>query len=350
MRAIPMLVVRSSVPCLLFANNAPAGEISREHPAGLPMPENGRCYIHYVPLSQGRLPGAFRLDFSGGELIQPDANVPARIVRWPRGVIEAEIEPEHNPGPGFVPLAPDTLSYTDLQHSVRAYILRYVSYWLVLEDQDGKALLSVPLPGNHTPEVLQLSIGGQEAVAARAQGPVCDWVVIAAPQDNGEWKELFRLENGQIDVDRNGDITSLIPMGDTTGHAELIVWNYVDGQYTETRNIVWLDGEPHTPQTQEETARAFLEAWAMGLREEALDYLSSDLKSGLSGDDIGGFLGEYERIEAARFAPMYAEGEVALALVRKENSDLFGARPVAIKVIEEENEKGKWKVDNIRAL
>lgn len=47
---------------------------------------------------------------------------------------------------------------------------------------------------------------------------------------------------------------------------------------------------------------------------------------------------------------MYAEGEVALALVRKEGSEIFGARPVAIKVIEEENEKGKWKVDNIRAL
>jgi hypothetical protein len=350
MRAIPMLVVRSSVPCLLFANNAPAGEISKEHPAGLPMPENGRCYIHYVPLAQGRLPGAFRLDFSSGELVQPGEDIPARIVRWPRGVIEAEIEPERNPGQGFVPLAPDTLSYADLRDGIRAYILRYVSYWLVLEDQEGKALLSVPLPGGRTPEVMVLNIGGREAVAARAQGSVCDWVVIAAPQENGDWKELFRLENGQMDVDKNGEITSLIPLADTAGHAELTVWSYVGGEYVETRNIVWLDGEPHLPASAEDTARAFLEAWAMGLREEALDYLSQELRAGLSEDDISSFLGDYERIEAARFAPMYAEGEIALALVRKEHGDLFGARPVAIKVIAEESDKGKWKVDNIRAL
>lgn len=350
MRSIPMLVVRSTVPCLLFANNAPAGEISRDHPAGLPMPENGRCYIHFIPLTQGRLPGAFRLEFSSGELMQPLDDVPARIVRWPRGVIEAEIEPAQNPSTGFVPLAPDTLSYADLRSGTRAYILRYVSYWLVMEDQEGRALLSVPLPGGRTPEVMVLNIGGREAVAARASGAVCDWVVIAAPQENGEWKELFRLENGQIEVDSNGDITSLIPMADTTGHAELTVWSYVDGQYTETRNVVWMDGEPRQPATPEETARAFLEAWAMGLKDEALGFLSNDLRQGLSEEDIGGFLGEFERIEAARFAPMYAEGEVALALVRKEQGDLFGARPVAIKVVEEETGTGKWKVDNIRAL
>lgn len=350
MRAVPMLVLRSSVPCLLFANNAPAGEISREHPAGLPMPENGRCYIHYVPLSQGRLPGAFRLDFTGGELVEPDAAVPARIVRWPRGVIEAEIEPEQNPGPGFVPLAPDTLSTADLKNGVRAYILRYVSFWLVLEDTDGRALLSVPLPGSRTPEVLALSIGGREAVAARAQGPVCDWVVIAAPGEDSEWKELFRLENGQMDVDRNGDITSLIPMADTAGHAELTVWSYSGGQYAETRNIVWLDGEPRVPQSEADTASAFLEAWALGLREEAYWYLSADLQSGLDAEDIATFLGQYDRIEAARYAPMTAEGEIALALVRRETQGFFGARPVAIRIVAEENEKGKWKVDNIRAL
>lgn len=350
MRPVPMLVIRSTVPCLLFANNAPAGEISREHPAGLPMPENGRCYIHYVPLAQGRLTGAFRLEFSGGELVQPLDGVPARIVRWPRGVIEAEIEPERNPGQGFVPLAPDTLTYADLKSGVRAYVLRYVTYWLVLEDPDGQALLTLPLPGSRAPEVLILDIGGTEAVAARASGAVCDWVVIAAPQENGDWKELFRLENGQIEVDRNGDVTCLMPMSDTAGHAELTVWSYVDGQYAETRNIVWMDGEPRKPNNSEETARAFLEAWAMGLKDEALGYLSSDLRSGLSEEDIGGFLGEYERIEAARFAPMHAEGEVALALVRKEQGELFGARPVAIKVVEEESENGKFKVDNIRAL
>lgn len=350
MRAVPMLVLRSSVPCLLFANNAPAGEISREHPAGLPMPENGRCYIHYIPLSQGRLPGAFRLDFTGGELMEPGTQLPARIVRWPRGVVEAEIDPEQNPGPSFLPLAPDTLSTVDLRGGVRAYILRYVSYWLVLEDRDGRALLSAPLPGNRTPEVLALSIGGREAVAARAQGPVCDWVVIAAPQQDGEWKELFRLENGQMEVDRSGDVTSLIPLADTAGHAELTVWSYVDGQYTETRNTVWLDGEPRLPESGEDTARAFLEAWALGLRDEAYWYLSADLQAGLEADDIATFLGEYDRIETARFAPMTAEGEVALALVRRENKDFFGARPVGIKIIEEENDKGKWKVDNIRAL
>lgn len=350
MRAVPMLVLRSSVPCLLFANNAPAGEISREHPAGLPMPENGRCYIHYVPLSQGRLPGAFRLDFTGGELMAPESQMPARIVRWPRGVVEAEIEPEQNPGPGFVPLAPDTLSTVELRHGVRAYILRYVSYWLVLEDADGRALLSVPLPGDRSPEVTALNIGGREAVAARAQGPVCDWVVIAAPQEEGEWKELFRLENGQMDIDRGGDVTSLVPLADTAGHAELTVWNYADGQYTETRNIVWLDGEPRVPGSAEDTARAFLEAWALGLKDEAYWYLSSDLGAGLEADDIANFLGEYDRIEAARFAPVTADDEVALALVRKEGKDFFGARPIAIKMIEQENEKGKWKVDNIRAL
>jgi hypothetical protein len=350
MRVVPMLVVRSSVPCLLFANNAPAGEVSRDHPAGLPMPENGTCYIHYIPLSTGRLPGAFRLEFASGEMQQPGKEVPARIVRWPRGVIEAEIDPESNPGPGFMPLAPDTLTYVDLRSGARAYILRYVTYWLVVEDQTGRALLSASLPGGRAPEIVPLDIGGQEAVAARAQGPVCDWVVIAAPQENGEWKELFRLENGQMDVSPNGDVTSLIPMADTAGHAELTVWSYADGQYVETRNIVWLDGEPHRPEGREDTARAFLEAWAMGLREEALTYLSTDLRGGLSEEDIGTFLGEYDRIESARFAPMTAEGEVALALVRREQGDVFGARPVAIKITEEETETGKWKVDNIRAL
>lgn len=350
MRSVPMLVVRSTVPCLLFANNAPAGEISREHPAGLPMPENGRCYIHYIPLSQGRLAGAFRLEFSGGELTQPLGDVPARVVRWPRGVIEAEIEPERNPGPDFVPLAPDTLSYADLRSGVRAYVLRYISHWLVLEEPGGRALLTLPLPGNRTPEIMVLNIGGTEAVAARASGAVCDWVVIAAPQQDGEWKELFRLEHGQIEVDRNGDVTSLIPMADTAGHGELTVWSYADGQYAETRNIVWMDGEPRKPGNQEETARAFLEAWGMGLKDEALGYLSGDLRAGLSAEDIGGFLGDFEQIDSARFAPMHAEGEVALALVKKEAGELYGARPVAIKVVEEETESGKWKVDNIRAL
>ena len=350
MRPVPMLVVRSTVPCLLFANNAPAGEISREHPAGLPMPENGRCYIHFIPLAQGRLAGAFRLEFSGGELVHPLADVPARVTRWPRGIVEAEIDPERSPALETVPLAPDTLTYADLRSGVRAYVLRYVSHWLVLEEPGGRALLTLPLPGSRTPELMVLNIGGTEAVAARAGGAVCDWVVIAAPQQDGEWKELFRLENGQIEVDPNGDVTSLIPMADTAGHAELTVWSYADGQYAETRNIVWMDGEPRKPANPEETAKAFLEAWAMDLKDEALGFLSSDLRAGLSEEDIGGFLGDFERIDAARFAPMHGEGEVALALVKKEIGELFGARPVAIKVVEEESEKGKWKVDNIRAL
>jgi hypothetical protein len=347
MRAVPMLVIKSIVPCLLYANNAPVGEISEDHPAGLPMPENGRCYIHYVPLTLGRIPGAFRLDFTAGQLTTPDGTVPARLVRWPRGVVEAEILPETSASNGFLPVAPDTLSHIDLSEGNRAYLLRYVTNWLVVEDSSGNTMLSVSLP-NGRPELQLLDLEGRQAVAARSQG-VSDWVVICAA-DADEWKELFRVSSARVDVDRSGEVTSLLPLGDTTGHARLTTWTFSGGQYTEQQNIVWFDGDPKIPQTPEDTGRAFLEAWALGLTGEAMEYLSHDLSGGLSEPEIHEFLGAYERIEAARYAPICADGEITLALVRREGEGLFGARPLAIRCVEEENDKGKWKIDNIRPL
>ncbi len=349
MRSVPMLVVKSTVPCLLYVNNAPAGEVSAEAPAGIPMPENGPCYLHYVPLGRGSLPGAFRLDFQDGTLMPPGDNLPARVTLWPRGVVEAEIVPETASGQGFVPLAPDTLTFADLRNNCRAYLLRYVSHWLVIEENSGQTLLSLALPGDRTPELMLLNLDGREAVAAKAPGPNCDWVVIAA-NNGGQWQELFRLTNAQVELDGHGNVTSLTPLGDTAGHGELTTWSYADGRYTETRNIVWLEGEPHIPQNPEETARAFLEAWLIGQTEEAMEYLSQELRNGLGLADIANFLGQYEQIASARYAPFPAEGEITLALLRQENGKLTGARPVAIKCVAEGDAAGPWKVDNIRSL
>ena len=349
MRTVPMLVVKSTVPSLLYLNNAPAGEIGPDTPAGIPMPENGPCYLHYVPLARGCLPGAFRLDFHDGELAPVGEDLPARVTLWPRGVVEAEIEPQSAPDRSFVPLAPDTLSFVDLTGNRRAYLLRYVSHWLVIEENSGGTLLSLPLPGERVPELVVLNLDGREAVAAKAPGPNCDWVVIAAEGADG-WQELFRLTDAQVELDGHGNVTSLAALGDTAGHGELTTWQYADGRYTESRSIVWLDGEPHLPQSAEDTARAFLEAWLVGQSDEAMDYLSEELRSGLGLGDIANFLGNYEAVSNARYAPFAAEGEVTLALLRRENGVVTGARPVAIKCIQQSSDTGQWKVDNIRAL
>ncbi len=350
MRAVPMLVIKSAVPCLLYANNAPIGEVTQDQPAGLPVPENGRCYVHYVPLAQGHIPGAFRLDFAEGTLTAPQEALPARLVRWPRGVVEAEIFPEASPSNSFLPVTPDLLSQINLRDGYRATLLRYVTNWLVVEDDAGNAVLSLSLPSGR-PELLALDLEGRQAVAVRSQG-VSDWVVIAAPDGDqgGAWRELFRESSARVDVDEHGEVTSLLPMGDTAGHARLTTWTYADGQYTEQQHLVWFEGDPRIPESAEDTARAFLEAWALGQAEEATGYLSQELATGLTIEQIGDFLGAYERVEAARFAPLSAEGEVTLALVRREGDGLYGARPLGIRCIEQANDKGNWKVDNIRPL
>ena len=179
MRAVPMLVVKSAVPCLLYANNAPIGEVDPDNPAGLPMPENGRCYLHYVPLAQGHIPGAFRLDFAEGALAAPQSALPARLLCWPRGVVEAEILPEASPANSFLPVTPDVLSHMELNDGRRATLLRYVANWLVIEDAEGNNLLSVSLP-NGRPELLSTNLEGVQAVAVRSQG-VSDWVASAPP-------------------------------------------------------------------------------------------------------------------------------------------------------------------------
>lgn len=347
MRAVPMLVVKSAVPCLLYANNAPIGEVDHDNPAGLPMPENGRCYLHYVPLAQGHIPGAFRLDFSEGTLTAPQNALPARLVCWPRGVVEAEILPEASANNSFLPVTPDLLSHLDLHDGRRATLLRYVTNWLVVEDEDGNNLLSLSLPSGR-PELVPIDLEGSQAVAVRSQG-VSDWVVVAAPEGDA-WRELFRVSSARVDVDKNGEVTSLLPLGDTAGHAKLTTWTYAAGQYTEQQNIVWFEGDPKTPQNAEETARAFLEAWALNLTDEGRGYLSSELSGGLTDEQIGNFLGAYDRVDTARFSPLTAEGEVPLAVVRREGDGYYGARPLAIRCIEQADDKGNWKVDNIRPL
>ena len=88
----PVLVVRSSIPGVVYINGRFAGEADVMLPVGV----RGAVYVELRPMAQGYLPMARRIALSNGVAVpgSMEGQAGVYLVQWPGNVLDMELWPE----------------------------------------------------------------------------------------------------------------------------------------------------------------------------------------------------------------------------------------------------------------
>ncbi|MGI5878074.1 MAG: hypothetical protein ACOX7W_05645 [Christensenellales bacterium] len=324
MRGVPTLMVESPVCGLLQLNMFPAGETGTDKRVALPVASDAQCVLHLMPLESGYLPLTCRLRIKDGVPCPPgDAAGRAVIRAWPGGIAEVVLLPERLPRPARLPLSPSIASRTVFVAGGRRLAAEWASFgdwWLVIEEEDGTPLLTQAVPEAAAPGAVTVqAIGGRQHVVAQAQAGGDQRYVAVAGAPEGRWQVLYSDVGTSVEV--SGDaVTVTAELLDTTGHRRQRRWQ--PGAPVEDRFVT---ADPPSQLAPGDIARAFLEALALGLDDEAASLLTPALRDGLSITEVRNFIGDIHEILPCRYGP--ASEDPGWAVARPAGSGLYEVIP-----------------------
>ena len=291
----------------------------------------GVQYLELRPFDPDTPAAALRLTFEDGRLTG-GVTGNAFAVQWPDGRVELEMR-----APARETDAPRLLA------SAGEYLLVAENGAASFGRNAGEAVF-LPVTAPQSATLRALATPGLYA----AEGECAQGRFAAVLGAQGAPEVAVCACGATANVDANGTLRALEPAGDFAGHAYACTYAPdAEGAWRQVaREPAWEPGAPRAPQTPEETARAFLEAWRLGLTGEAARY---------AGPDPGGahraeqHSGRAERLAAAAGTydavvalPPDGSGETAVGVLRAEGEHIAGVRRIAYEA--RRDVTGAWKL------
>jgi len=285
--------------------------------------------LHMLPLEAGFVPLTCRLRMKDGRPNPPgDAGGRLLLRSWPGGVVEAVLSPERIPRINRLPLSPASASRVNFMTGGRRMSAEWANFgdwWLVVEDTDGTPLMTQAVPEATGPGSISVqAMDGRQVVVAQAPSAHDQYCVAIAGWEEDRWQVLFTDTGHEIDVSADG-VTVTRNLGDTAGHRRSRRWRPGEplGDRLEATAQVQALGGP-------DVARAFLEALALGLDDEASAMLTPVLREGLSITEVRNFFGDIHEILPCRYGP--PSDNPGWAVARPAGSGLYEVTPYVFTV------------------
>ncbi|MDD3243469.1 MAG: hypothetical protein PHD32_07090 [Eubacteriales bacterium] len=332
---LPVITVNSQRPGLLLVNGVNAGEVDEQEWITMPLPADGRCYLHFLPADSLVDHCSVRFFIKDGVLSLPDdAVAPVTLVQWPSLVHEITFYPRTQ-SQAELPLAPETLAHLAVG-AASVSLLRYGTLWVVVEQGD-QTLLASALPAEAVSGTLSAAPGG---FAASGQTQNGQWGALFR-QGAAGWEQAAYEAGDEVRLEADGSLRAVQRLDDMADHRKITVCRA--GQ-APTRTV---QKGQSSPLGREDTAKAFLQACSLEEYAEATGYLSGGLRAQVSGNALREFVGEVYTCGPARFCPPVNQEEAAVALFRKVGEHTLQAYPLAFRFVEE---GGTPRIDDIRPL
>ena len=313
---LPMLTV-TGAQGIVYLNGFFCGETGE---TALPVGTRGVQYLEVRPFDADTPAAALRLTFENGRLTG-GVTGNAFAVQWPDGRVELELRgPERETEP------PRLLA------SAGEYLLVAENGGASFGRNAGEAAF-LPVTAPQSASLRPLGAPGVYA----AEGECAQGRFAAVLGAQGA-PEVFACACGATaNVEANGTLRALETTGDFAGHAYACTYAPdAEGAWRQvSREPAWEPGAPRSPQTPEETARAFLEAWRLGLTGEAARYAANPRDAAR----MAGAAGEYDAVVAL---PPDGSGETAVGVLRAEGENIAGVRRIVYEA--RRDVTGAWKL------
>ena len=279
---VPLMVIHTDTDSLIEVNGHLLGECGSNSYVAMPVSDTGDYYVCITPLSQGRYTIMRKLHFEGGNLadaIMPDVSV----CIWPGGVYDFFLQT------GNAPLEASELSETQCEALYGEYRLSLcVADELQLyAERDGRPycryLLGDYESGEFKPyeDLMGLLLNG--ALGARLLLFDADLQTLLDLKGSAVF-----LEDAPVCIER---LPTLL------GHEKRTRYSRIGAHFQAQRpSIGFFTSKRPYPQDGRSLAVAFFEAVREGFNDEALSYLSPELKAAFSFSEIASFIGPFSEV------------------------------------------------------
>lgn len=144
----------------------------------------------------------------------------------------------------------------------------------------------------------------------------------------------------------DGTVRLVETLDDVVGHARLSVFEATGGDWRLTHSeILWDEGAPRWPQTSEDAALAALEAWFLGLEEEARGYLTPALAQRLPA--LMAELTQEGTLGAVKLRYAAPGARAAVGLVRMAHAQCAWVCALQTQAVAMGGPQGTWRISDI---
>ena len=306
---LPILhLPRQPVPQIVFLNGQMIGDTSFE--LVCPVSPDGTIYITAVPLEQGYLPQAMKLQLLQGQLIE--APLGGRCFLEGETIhIQWQTERIHTQKINKYPhtIARETLFLFEKMHQITLFEEQQ-TYLAIEEAETGALRLLYQAEDWQRAKIEKVSLITQEDILINGEGANGMRCIYCTPEQAHYRVMLDENANAAVE---NGQLAVSCNLQDALGHRQTVYYAYRDAVWQiQKKTIEEIEADHFPPMTEEQTARAFAEAVLYRHEKEMRGCLEESWD--LSLEQAIEFLGPFDHVYAAETGK---EGQILLQLAVK---------------------------------
>lgn len=313
---VPLIVIRSATHSLIEVNGQILGECLPGSHVAMPAGDTGDYYISSTPLEGAGWPTTRKLSLKQGAALPPKGDN-VELCSWPGGVYEVCFCAASPAAPlADFPRQLDQLSFS-CGRTRRTLTLYYEGgLRLLMEDENKSSCISLG-PGDYGTLALYTAGGRQFAAVITHEGSVSHLLMLDI---NAE--AVLEISAAEVFLEQDC-IAAIDDLGTVMGHQRRRKFIYSAGEFSAVRpETGFFTREYVFPKNNGLLVRAFAEAVREGFREEALSYLTEDLRRDFPFDEIRHFLGNFQSCRP----PLSDKSGALLGLITSEGSRVSSAR------------------------
>ena len=313
---VPLIVIRSAAHSLIEVNGQILGECRPGSHVAMPAGDTGDYYISATPLEGSGWPTTRKLTLAKGTALPPEGDS-VELCAWPGGVYEVSFASSHSTlRPADLPRQLDQLSFS-CGRTRRTLTLYYEGgLRLLIEDEAKSSCISLG-QGDYGTLALYTAGGRQFAAVITHERSASHLLML-----DSNTESVLEISAGEISLEQDC-IAAIDDMGTAMGHQIKRRFVYSAGEFSAIRpEVGFFTSEYVFPQNNALLVRAFAEAVREGFREEALSYLTADLKQNFPFDEIRDFLGNFQSCRP----PLSDKSGALLGLITSRGDRVSSAR------------------------
>lgn len=306
---LPILhLPRQAVPQIVFLNGQMIGDTSSE--LVCPVSPDGTIYITTVPLEQGYLPQAMKLQLLQGQLIE--APLGGRCFLEGETIhLQWQTERIHTQKINKYPhtIARETLLLFEKMHQITLFEEQQ-TYLAIEEAETGALRLLYQAEDWQRAKIEKVSLITQEDILINGEGANGMRCIYCTPEQTHYRVMLDENANAAVE---NGQLAISCNLQDALGHRQTVYYAYRDATWQiQKKTVEEIEADRFPLMTEEQTARAFAEAVLYRHEKEMQGCLEESWD--LSLEQASEFLGSFDHVYAAKTGN---EGQILLQLAVK---------------------------------
>lgn len=306
---LPILhLPRQAVPQIVFLNGQMIGDTSSE--LVCPVSPDGTIYITTVPLEQGYLPQAMKLQLLQGQLIE--APLGGRCFLEGETIhLQWQTERIHTQKINKYPhtIARETLLLFEKMHQITLFEEQQ-TYLAIEEAETGALRLLYQAEDWQRAKIEKVSLITQEDILINGEGANGMRCIYCTPEQTHYRVMLDENANAAVE---NGQLAISCNLQDALGHRQTVYYAYRDAAWQiQKKTVEEIEADRFPLMTEEQTARAFAEAVLYRHEKEMQGCLEESWD--LSLEQASEFLGSFDHVYAAKTGN---EGQILLQLAVK---------------------------------